>query len=174
MNNLIVRPAKETDLQGILEIYNDAILTTTSVYSYKPHTIEMRREWYEEKLKKHLPVLVAEMNGFVAGFATYGPFRIWAAYKYTVENSVYVRKEMRGQGIGKNLLKELIEQAKKSEVHALVAGIDADNAVSIRLHEKFGFVEAGHFKQVGYKFQHWLDLKLYELVLDSHFVPTEE
>ncbi len=162
---IIIREAIKEDLPQILEIYNDVILHTTAVYNYDPHTLEMRTEWWETKQQQGFPVFVAEENKNIAGFSSIGPFRSWQAYKYTVENSVYVKADCRGKGIGKQLITPLIESAKKLNMHAIVAGIDATNEVSLTLHRQFGFIEVAHFKEVGYKFNRWLDLKFLELIL---------
>lgn len=168
-----IRCATDADLPEMLAIYNEIILHTTAVYQYQTHTLEMRRVWYEGKLKEGYPVFVAESEGKVAGFSTFGPFRAWQAYKYTVENSVYVAADQRGKGIGKLLLMPLIEEAKEREMHAIIAGIDATNTVSLQLHHSLGFEEVAHFKQVGYKFGRWLDLKFLELLLDTPSLPAE-
>ena len=110
-------------------------------------------------------MFVAEENNKILGFSTIGPFRAWQAYKYTVENSVYVKADCRGKGIGKLLMPPLIDAAKRLGLHAIVAGIDAANDVSITLHKQFGFAEVAHFKEVGYKFDRWLDLKFLELII---------
>ena len=162
---ITIRTAIADDLPAILDIYNEAIANTTAVYDYKPHTLEMRQAWYEAKRAQGFPVFVAVRDGLIAGFSALGPFRAWEAYRYTAENSVYVAADQRGQGIGKLLLAPLIDEAQRMGMHAIVAGIDADNVVSVRLHRRFGFKEAAHFKQVGYKFGRWLDLLFMELVL---------
>lgn len=164
---LIIRPATEKDIPGILDIYNYAILHTTSVYSYAPHTMEMRLKWFREKQAANHPVLVAEINNKILGFISYGPFRAWPAYKYTVEHSVHVHIDARRQGIATALLKKMIEIAEQNGVHAIIGAIDAANNGSIKLHEQLGFKEAGTLKQVGYKFNQWLDLKFLELLLAS-------
>ncbi len=158
-----VRDAREEDLPEILDIYNHVILNTTSVYSESPHTMQMRLAWYLDRLANGFPVLVAEQEGKVVGFSSFGHFRIWPCYRYTVENSVYVHVDHRGKGISKLLLSPLIERAKAMGLHAMIAGIDASNEVSYQLHQSFGFVEVAHFKEVGFKFGHWLDLKFMEL-----------
>jgi phosphinothricin acetyltransferase len=180
-----VRPATQDDLPAILAIYNDAILTTTAVYQYRPHTLEMRAAWLADKQMHGYPVLVAAhcstedmasgdpRGETVIGFGALGPFRAAAAYAYTVENSVYVATHWRGQGVGRRLLAPLIDAARGLDAHTIIAVIDADNAASLRLHHAFGFVEAGHFRQVGYKFGRWLDLKFLQLVLDTPQQPTE-
>lgn len=164
---ITVRNATENDLPQLLEIYNDIILNTTAVYQYQVHTLEMRREWLELKHQQGFPVFVAETYGEIGGYSTLGPFRQWQAYKYTVENSVYVAAEQRGKGIGKLLLQPLIDTAVKMDMHTIIAGIDATNEASLQLHKSFGFEEAAHFKQVGYKFDRWLDLKFLQLILQT-------
>jgi len=171
--SMIFRLANKSDLQGVLDIYNDAIINTSAVYDYKPHTLEMRQEWFEDKAKKGIPVFIAEVNGVVAGFASYGPFRAWPAYKYSIEHSVYVHRDFRNRGIAKKLLQELIDDANQKDVHTIIAGIDASNAASIHLHRQFGFVDAGYFKQVGYKFGRWLDLQFLQLILQNKLDPNE-
>lgn len=170
---ITIRSAREADLPELLAIYNDIILHTTAVYQYQPQTMDMRRAWYETKLKDGHPVFVAESEARVVGFSSYGPFRAWAAYKYTVENSVYVSTDQRGKGIGKLLLPPLIRAAKEKDLHAIIAGIDATNTASLQLHRVFGFEEVAHFRQVGYKFGRWLDLKFLELLLDTPEHPGE-
>ena len=167
------RLAQEKDLPQILAIYNDIILNTTAVYDYTAHTLDMRRQWFDAKQKDGFPVFVAEENNTIAGFSSIGPFRAWAAYKYSVENSVYVAADQRGKGIGKLLLAPLIETAKKKDMHVIIASIDASNIASLKLHQSFGFEEVAHFKQVGYKFGRWLDLKFLELILNTPAYPIE-
>jgi L-amino acid N-acyltransferase YncA len=161
-----IRHAVKEDLPGILGIYNDIILRTTAVYDYHPHTLSMREAWFETKQRDGLPVFIAEEYDQVMGFSSIGPFRAWAAYQYSVENSIYVAAGMRGKGIGRLLLSPLIEAARQKKLHTLIAGIDASNEASLKLHQSFGFVEVAHFKEVGYKFGRWLDLKFLQLMLD--------
>lgn len=170
---MIVRNATENDLPQLLEIYNDIILNTTAVYQYEVHTLEMRKQWFETKQQQAFPVFVAEENETVAGFSTIGTFRQWQAYKYSVENSVYVAADKRGKGIGKFLLQPLIDAAIQMDMHTIIAGIDATNEASLHLHKKFGFEEAAHFKQVGYKFNRWLDLKFLQLILPTPEEPSD-
>ena len=168
-----IRPAKESDLPAILKIYNEIILNTTAVYDYKPHTLEMRKAWFEAKRREGWPVFVALEENNLLGFSSIGPFRAWAAYRYSVENSVYVTANKRGQGLGKLLLSPLIDAARSLDMHAILAGIDSQNQSSIRLHQGFGFLEVANFKEVGFKFGRWLDLKFLELILDSPKSPSE-
>ena len=162
-----IRPAREADLPEILGIYNEVILHTTAVYTYEPHTPEMRKAWYDDKVKAGYPVFVAEEDDRVIGLSSYGPFRAWPAYKYTVENSVYVAESSRGKGVARLLMQPLIDAARSQGYHAIIAGIDSSNEASIRLHRSFGFGEVAHFREVGYKFGHWLDLKFLELLLEG-------
>lgn len=160
-----VRDAGEEDLAAILAIYNDAVINTTAVYDYAPRSMEAELAWFTAKRDAKLPVLAAVDAGTVVGFASYGPFRPWPAYLHTVENSVYVAPQRRGAGIGTALLGPLIERARSAGFHTIVAGIDASNAASLRLHEKFGFAQAGHFREVGWKFDRWLDLVFLQKML---------
>lgn len=162
---IVIRHAIEKDLPEILGIYNDAILHTTAVYDYEPHTLEMRRQWFAAKQQQGFPVFVAESNGEILGFSSIGPFRAWAAYKYSVENSIYVKDGHRGKGIGKLLMQPLIDNARALRYHTIIAGIDADNTSSIAFHQQFGFEQVAHFKEVGWKFNRWLDLVFMQLII---------
>lgn len=163
--SLIIRNATVDDLSGILEIYNHAIVHTTAVYSEEPHTLDMRLAWYNDRINNGFPVFVAQLNGQIVGFSTYSHFRVWPCYRYTVEHSVYVHIDHRGKGLSKILLQPLIVRAKEMKLHAMIAGIDGENEISCRLHRAFGFVQVAHFKEVGFKFGRWLDLKFMELIL---------
>ncbi|MEK4707517.1 GNAT family N-acetyltransferase [Bacillus sp. FSL R10-2780] len=170
----MIREATKKDLACILDIYNDAIVYTTAVYAYKPVTLENRIDWYEQKKTDGYPILVYELDNKVVGFATFGPFRAWPAYKYSVEHSIYVDKEYRKNGIGTSLMKELIAIAQEREYMTLIAGIDAENEKSIAMHKNFGFVHSGTIKKAGYKFNRWLDLAFYQLKLNGPKNPAEE
>ncbi len=160
-----IRVAIKNDLPQMLEIYNEIIANTTAVFQYDAHTLESRKEWFTKKQEEGFPVFVAEEDDSIVGFSTIGSFRNWQAYKYSVENSVYVKAGERGKGIGKLLLQPLIDAAKKLEMHTIIAGIDAANEASLQLHKSFGFTEVAHFKEVGYKFGRWLDLKFLQLMV---------
>jgi len=170
----MIREATLTDLMDILDIYNDAILHTTAVYTYKPQTLENRQNWYDQKMQEGYPIFVYELDKKVVGFATFGPFRAWPAYKYSIEHSIYVDKNYRKKGIGTALLKELIAIATDREYMTLIAGIDAQNEKSIDMHKNFGFVYAGTIKKAGFKFNTWLDLAFYQLELQGPKDPVEE
>jgi L-amino acid N-acyltransferase YncA len=169
----MVREGTEKDLADILEIYNDAILNTTAIYDYTPHNIEDRIRWYEKRKKDGFPLLVFEENNKVVGFAAYGSFRAYPAFKYTIEHSVYVHNDYRNLGIGKALLKELIDIANADGYATMVACIDSLNENSIKIHEKFGFKYSGTVTKAGYKFGKWLDLVFYQLDLKGPKKPLE-
>lgn len=173
LSMLTIRPATLDDLPGILEVYNDAILHTTAVYQYRPHTLAMRTAWYMEKRSEGFPVFVADEDGAIVGFSALGHFRTAPAYHYAVENTVYVASSHRRKGIGQALMGPVIAAARQMDKHAILAGVDARNTASIALHLALGFVEVAHFKQVGYKFGTWLDLKFFELLLDTPANPVE-
>jgi phosphinothricin acetyltransferase len=161
-----VSDASRQDLSGILEIYNEVIRNSTAVYSETELTAERGAAWYEAKVAQGFPILVArDASGTVAGFATLGDFRAWPCYRYTVEHSVHVRADARGTGIGRALVLAAVAGARSLGKHRLIAGIDADNRISIGLHERLGFKTVGHLHEVGYKFGRWLDLVFMELVL---------
>lgn len=162
---IFVRHATEADLQAILDIYNEIIQNTTAVFHYDLQTLQARKEWFAQKQKEQFPVFVAEENNDIVGFSTFGQFRAWQAYQYTVENSVYVKAGQRGKGIAKSLMQPLIDTAKDMKLHTMIAGITADNEASITLHKKFGFIETACLKEVGYKFGRWLDLIFMQLML---------
>ena len=170
----MIRPATEADLQAILDIYNDAVIYTTAVYTYTPHTLDMRRQWFNEHREAGLPIFVLEEDGVVAGFATYGNFRPWPAYKYCIEHSIYVHKGFRRRHIATRLMEKLLETANGAGYATMIAGIDADNAASIRMHERFGFTFAGKIVKAGYKFGRWLDLVFYQKLLDGPEQPVGE
>lgn len=160
-----IRDAGHDDLPAILEIHNDAIRTTTAIWDEHEVDLEDRRDWFEARRSAGLPVLVAELDGGVIGFATYGPWRPKTGYRFTVENSVYVHPDHRGRGAANALMPALIEHARARDVRSIVAGVEASNARSIALHEKFGFRRVALLPEVGFKFGRWLDLVYLQLSL---------
>lgn len=159
---------------AILAIFNEAIANSTALYDYKLRTDADMAAWFEAKTRKDFPVICAENEaGELLGFASYGSFRERPAYKYTVEHSVYVDNRFRGQGVGRVLLEAIIQAAEKQDYHVLVGGIDASNAVSIRLHQTLGFEPCGIVRQAGYKFGRWLDLAFYQLILRTPAAPVD-
>ncbi|MFJ4294145.1 GNAT family N-acetyltransferase [Cupriavidus sp. NPDC089707] len=170
----IVHCSFERHADSILEIFNEAILNSTALYDYKPRTSQSMVQWFEAKRTGGFPVIgVEDSNGALMAFGSYGTFRGWPAYKYTVEHSVYVHKDHRGQGLGRTVMQALIAAARQNDIHAMIGGIDAANASSIALHERLGFKHAGTLPQVGFKFGRWLDLAFYELLLDTPAQPVD-
>jgi len=161
-----VRPATAADLPGILEIYNDAVLTTTATYDYEPRTLEHRQQWFADRRRDDYAVLVAvDPSGRIVGWSALNPYHARVGYRFTAENSVYVASDQRGRGIGKLLLGPLVDAARVRGLRAIIAAIDATNEASVRLHAAFGFEQVGLFKQVGYKFERWLDVIYMECLL---------
>ncbi|MCB6184987.1 N-acetyltransferase family protein [Leeia sp. TBRC 13508] len=157
--------------EAILAIFNEAIVNSTALYDYEPRTLESMKPWFENKEKGNFPVIGIENSaGELLAFGSYGTFRAWPAYKYSVEHSVYVHKDHRGKGLGRQVMVSLIIEAQKRNVHAMLGGIDASNYGSILLHEKLGFKHVGTLPEVGFKFGKWLDLAFYQLTLPT---PTE-
>ena len=153
-----VRDATEADLAGILAIYNDVIATSTAIYAEEPVTIEDRAAWFRARRDQGYPVLVTEDETGITAFGSFGDFRAWPGYRFTVEHSVHVRADRRAHGIGAAIVAELLRRAAALKKHVMIAGIDADNIASIRLHERLGFEKVAHFREVGWKFGRWLDL----------------
>ncbi len=130
--------------------------------------------WFKTKESGNFPVIGVESPaGQLLGFASYGTFRAWPAYKYSVEHSVYVHKDHRGKGLGRILMQKLIAAAQEQNYHILIGGIEATNTESITLHERLGFVHAGTIRQAGFKFQRWLDLSFYQLILQTPTNPSD-
>ncbi|HEU5135832.1 MAG TPA: GNAT family N-acetyltransferase [Steroidobacteraceae bacterium] len=159
---------------AILAILNEAIASSTALYDYKPRTDESMTGWFEAKARGRFPVIGIEDDaGTLMGFGSYGTFRAWPAYKYTVEHSIYVDARFRGRGLGRALLEAIVAAAGKQDYHVLVGGIDASNAVSIRLHESLGFRHCGTVAQAGFKFGRWLDLAFYQKILATPAAPVD-
>ena len=163
---MTVRPATREDLPAILAIYNDAVLHTTATYDYEPRTLEDRTAWFEERVRDGYPVFVAVTpEGRVVGWSALNPYHARKGYRFSTENSIYVAADQRGRSMDRMLLAPLIEAARQRGLHAILAGIDAQNEASLRLHTSFGFQRVAHFKEVGFKFDRWLDVVYLELLL---------
>ena len=154
-------------LEAIRAIYNDAILHTTALYEYEPRSRQVMEQWFAAKEAAGLPVFGIEAEGTLAGFATWGSFRPYPAYKYSAEHSVYVDPRFRRRGIGRRLMEAVVAEAATRGLHILVGGIDATNAASIALHRQLGFSHAGTIREAGFKFGRWLDLEFWQLPLPT-------
>jgi phosphinothricin acetyltransferase len=163
MTQALVRDATEADLPAIRDIYNHAVEHTTAIWNETVVDLDNRLEWFRIRQARGFPVLVAEKDGRISGYASYGDWRAFEGFRHTVEHSVYVDKDHQGAGIGRQLMTSLIERAGENGVHVMIAGIEAGNLASIKLHEKLGFRNGGTFFEVGIKFGRWLDLTFMEL-----------
>jgi L-amino acid N-acyltransferase len=161
----VIEPAQVKDFPEILAIYNEVIRNSTAVYTEVEYDEERGRTWFQAKMASGYPFIVARDAAGVAGFGAFGDFRPWQCYRNTVEHSVHVRADCRGQGHGRALLLNLIERAAKLNKHVMIGGIDADNAASIGLHRSLGFEDVGRFREVGFKFGRWLDLLFLQCIL---------
>lgn len=174
MPTTLVACTYERHAEAILAIFNDAILTSTALYDYAPRPPESMVGWFAAKTHGAFPVIgIEDEAGNLMGFGSYGTFRAWPAYKYSVEHSVYVHKDHRGKGLGRMIMQALIAAARKADKHVMIGGIDATNAGSIALHEQLGFRHAGTLPQVAFKFGRWLDLAFYQLSLETPMQPVD-
>ena len=159
-----IRPATVEDLPAINDIYNYFVLHSTCTYQEEPETMRDRRAWFEAHGPAH-PATVAVLAGDVVGWGSLSPYHKRAAYRNTVENSVYVAHTHHGRGIGRLLLADLIERARAIGHHTIIASIDGEQAASISLHSKMGFREVGRMRQLGFKYGRWLDVVYLQLML---------
>ena len=161
-----IRDAGVDDLPGLLAIYNEVIATSTAIYTEQRATLDARVTWWTARIAQGYPVLVATDGTGVIGFASFGDFRAWPGYRFTVEHSVHVRADRRGGGVGTALMRVLLARATALGKHVMIAGVDADNQASLQFHERLGFRRVAHFSQVGFKFDRWLDLVFLQRFLD--------
>lgn len=160
-----LRPANHGDLDAILAIYNDAILNSTALWTDTPVDRADRETWLTHREALGHPVFVAEVDGVVIGYGSYGPWQSRFGYRYTVEDTIYISSGLHGQGIGRALLTALVEHARAAGLHIMIADIDSGNTASIALHEKLGFEQVGVVREAGIKYGGWLDLTIMRLAL---------
>lgn len=153
-----IRDAVQEDLEQITAIYNEVLTHSTAIYNDRPATVEERVSWWRSRIAQGFPVLVAADAARIAGFATFADFRAWPGYRYTVEGTVHIHADSRGHGVGTDLLKAILARAKAMGKHVMIAGVDSENVASLRYLERFGFEHAGRLREVGYKFDRYLDL----------------
>jgi L-amino acid N-acyltransferase len=172
---MLIRDATVDDLQTITDLYNALIPTTTVAWTEMRQALSERHAWFERQTEAAFPVLVAESDGGqIIGFCAYGHFRgagKWPGYRYTVEHTIHVAEDWWGSGVGRSLLRSLIERARENGLHVMVGAVDGDNDASLRFHECLGFVEVARMPQVGHKFGRWLELVLMQLILDDRTAP---
>lgn len=162
-----IAAATRQDLGEILAIYNEVIRNSTAVFSDTEFTAQRGAEWFDAKQGSGFPFIVARDPSGITGFGSFGEFRAWPCYCHSVEHSIHVRSDRRGQGIGRALLEELKSRAGGMHKHVMIAGVDADNRASIHLHESLGFTKVGQFREVGFKFGRWLDLVFLQCILPA-------
>jgi len=160
-----LRPATESDIASITSIYNDVIATTNAIYRDDTIDAAERMAWYQNRVADGYPVIVAEFEGEIIGYGVYGSFRFGEGYKHTVEHSIHVKSSHRRKGVGRTILRELIEIATKDGRHVMVGGIDSENEASIKLHKEFGFHESARMEEVARKGGKLLTLVLMQKVL---------
>ncbi|MGB4488108.1 GNAT family N-acetyltransferase [Pseudomonas veronii] len=170
----MIRDATEQDLPAIRDIYNDAVLNTTAIWNEQLVDLANRQAWFTARQAQRYPILVAVDNDEVTGYASFGDWRPFEGYRYSVEHSVYVRNDQRGKGLGPRLMQALIERARTGGKHVMVAAIESSNQASLRLHERLGFSTTGQMPQVGIKFGRWLDLTFMQLTLNPGAEPPQE
>jgi len=163
--SVATRFATVADLPAIDAIYNHYVLHSTCTYQTEPETADDRRAWFDRHGPHH-PVIVATRDSGVVGWGSLSPFHARCAYAHTVEDSVYVRDDMRRGGIGRTLLADLLQRAQAIGHHTVLASIDASQTASIALHRQFGFTDAAHLTEVGFKFGRWLDVVYLQRLLD--------
>ena len=170
----LVRCTHAQHASAILDILNHAIQTSTALYDYQPRPLASMATWFAAKDQGNFPVIgLEDADGTLLAFGSFGTFRAFPAFKYTVEHSVYVHHAQRGRGLGVQVMQALIAAARQRDLHAMVGAIDASNAASLALHARLGFQPVGTLPQVGFKFGRWLDLALYQLLLETPQAPVE-
>lgn len=165
-----VRPADVDDLAAIRRLFNALIPTTVIAWRDHLASEEEIADWFEEQASADRPVLVAVVDGQVAGYTTWTTFRggsRFPGYRHTAELTIHVDGAHHRRGVGRALLRALIDEGRRRDLHVLVAGVDAENSASIALHRSMGFVEVGRMPEVGRKFDRWLDLVLVQRVLEG-------
>lgn len=170
---LKIRLATPTDVPAINDIYNHYVLHSTATYQLEPTSVQERMTWFEQHNADH-PITVAESSTsttppggkpLILGWGSLAPYRPRKAYRFTVENSVYIHPDYHRQGIGRAIMVDLIARARASGFHAMIAAISADQLPSVKLHEALGFKPAGQLREVGWKFDRWLDVAYLQLML---------
>jgi phosphinothricin acetyltransferase len=155
---MLIRDAVLQDFEQITAIYNEVLTHSTAIYNDRPATVEERIAWWRSRIAQGFPVLAAADGARITGFATFGDFRAWPGYRFTVEGTVHIHSDWRGKGVGTDLLKAILAHARRLDKHVMIAGVDSENVASLRFLERFGFERAGQLREVGYKFDRFLDL----------------
>jgi L-amino acid N-acyltransferase len=158
----------------ILAIMNESIQNSAAMWDYEPRTMSSMEAWFDAKERGGFPVLgVIDDAEKLLAFGTYGPFRAWPAYKYTIEHSLYVEQGARGRGLGRHVLTRLVAEAESQGYHTMIAAIESENVASLALHKSLGFGKCGEIRQAGFKFGRWLNLSLYQRLLTGPVNPVD-
>ena len=164
---MTIRPATDQDIPAITAIFNEAVANSNAIWTEKQDSNAERLAWMTARQALGYPVLVAADGPVVLGYGTFGDFRAFPGYRYSVEHSVYIHADHRGRGLGRIIMDELIAAATALGKHVMIAGIDGGNPASLRLHAGMGFVEVARMPEVGRKFGRWLDLVFVQRFLDE-------
>ncbi|GKQ53639.1 GNAT family N-acetyltransferase [Bradyrhizobium sp. Ce-3] len=164
---MIIHPATEQDIPAITAIFNEAVVNSSAIWTEKQDSEAERLAWMQARLALGYPVLVAAEGAEVLGYGTFGDFRAFPGYRYSVEHSVYIHADHRGRGLGRIIVDQLITAATALGKHVMIAGIDGGNPASLRLHAQAGFVEVARMPEVGRKFGRWLELVFMQRLLDA-------
>jgi phosphinothricin acetyltransferase len=168
-----IRDALAQDFEPITALYNEIVTTSTATYNDRPATVDERIEWAHGRREQGYPVLVAAENNRFLGFASFGNFRVWPGYRFTVECTVYVHSSHRGKGIGTALVNGLVARARALGKHAMIAAVDFENHTSLQFLARFGFQRAGLLPEVGFKFDRFHDLVLLHYRLTQPQAPSK-
>lgn len=160
----MIRNATVHDAKVICDIYDHYVQKTTITFEEHPITVEEMQHRIADG-SKLLPWLIAEEQGGVIGFAYAVQWKNRHAYRYTVESTIYIAPQLTGRGTGKQLYDSLISELRSCSIHSVIGGIALPNPASVALHEKMGFEKVAHFKEVGWKFDRWIDVGYWELIL---------
>lgn len=163
---MIIRTARESDLPELTEIYNYEVLNGTATFDVNPKDTDERREWLNSHNRDNHPLIVAEVDGHIAGYASLSRYREKEAYAAAVELSVYISPDYRRRGIAGKLIEAILKEAREREdIHTVISVITGGNEASIRLHEEFGFTYCGTIREAGTKFGRYLDIVNYQLLV---------
>lgn len=166
MSELLIRPITQDDIVSCLDIYNYEVVNGVATLDLEPRTLEEWHEWYNAHSDEHHPIIVGTIDDVVIGYASLSPYRLKDAFKSTVELSIYIHKDYRGQGVATQLMERILEMAKEDTMlHNVVSVITAGNEESTKLHNRFGFTYCGLTPEVGFKHGKYQDTETYALLV---------
>ncbi|MFN8673371.1 MAG: N-acetyltransferase family protein [Candidatus Sericytochromatia bacterium] len=163
----MIRLVENKDIEQICNIYNFYVKNSTATFEEEEVSLNEMKNRVEE-LSKDLPYFVYEENNEILGYSYGSKWKKRSAYKYTVETSVYLKNDCISKGLGTKLYSYLLEELKKRGIHSIIGGISLPNEKSQKLHEKLGFKKVAHFNQMGYKFDNWIDVGYWQLIIEKN------